>query len=127
MTFILVTANIILSGLAQLVLNGMGSMCSKLHNTSMICLGSVINILNVKDTTYIRIQNVLNCFFVFVSFFIIEAFKLKQQLFQIKYSKKTWLIEDYTVIVNHFPHGTTLDEVKNKFKKLLDRSDLKDE
>ena len=109
MTFILVTANIILSGLAQLVLNFMGDMCFKLHNTSIICKGSVINILNTNDTTFLKVQNILNCFFVVVSFFIIEAFKLKQSLFEIKYSKKVWLVEDYTALVNHLPHGTTLE------------------
>lgn len=127
MTFVLVTANIILSGMAQLVLNFMGDMCFKLHNTSFICKGSVINILNIKDTTYLKVQNILNCFFVVISFFIIEAFKLKQHLFEIKYSKKVWLVEDYTALLNHFPHGTTLAEVKAKVSKILDRSDLREE
>lgn len=58
MCFVLVIANIFLSGLAQLVLNDTGSQCHKMHNTSFICRGSVINILNLKDTTLVRIQNV---------------------------------------------------------------------
>jgi len=57
MCFVLVVANILLSGLAQLILNGTGNQCAKLHNTSFICEGSVINILNLKDTTLVRIQN----------------------------------------------------------------------
>jgi len=58
MCFVLVVANIVLSGLAQLVLNSSGTQCTKLLDTSFICEGSVVNILNLKDTTLVRIQNV---------------------------------------------------------------------
>lgn len=58
MCFVLVVANIVLSGLAQLIINYEGGQCAKMYNTSFICRGSVINILNVRDTTLVRIQNV---------------------------------------------------------------------
>lgn len=126
MCFVLVVANIILSGLAQLILNSEGTMCQKLHNTSFICKGSVINILNVKDTTLVRIQNVLSCFFILVSFLMIEAFKLKQSLFKRKYKSKQFLIEDYSLILSRLPADTSIETVGNLINTLLEKSDCTD-
>lgn len=123
MCFVLVVAHILLSGLAQLVLNATGSQCAKLHNHSFICEGSVINILNLKDTTLVRIQNVLNCFFVLVSYLLIEGFKIKQSLFRRKYKSKQFLIEDYSVILNGLPPNTSVASVVQRINDMLSKSD----
>ena len=46
LAFFLVSLHLGLSGLAALILNADGSMCSQMDNNSIICTWSVLNILN---------------------------------------------------------------------------------
>lgn len=72
---------------------------------------------------YCTIVFSLNCFFILVSYIMIEGFKLKQNLFRRKYKNKQFLIEDYSLILTKLPPDTSISNVVSRVNGMLSKSE----